>query len=107
MSNLEDERGELRRKVELFHALEALTNNVSFRKLILNGFMREEVIHLNRLASKEMTQEAKIVRSQQAQAAFVLEDYLSRVRNEGEDARDKIPELDRLIDQQAQEETEQ
>lgn len=104
MSNLTEERRELRYKVELLHALEALKNNQNFRKLILNGFMREEVIHLTRMATKEMTAEAKIARGQQAQAGFVLEDYLSRVHNEGEDAREKLPELDQLIDQEPTEE---
>jgi hypothetical protein len=103
MSELEEERRELRRKVELFHALSALKTNLNFQRLIMNGFMREEVINLTRMASKEMTAEAKIARGQQAQAAFVLEDFLSRVHNEGEDARDKMPALDQLIDQEAQE----
>lgn len=104
MSELEEDRKELRRKVELFHALSALKTNVNFQKLIVTGFMREEVINLTRMASKEMTAEAKIARGQQAQAAFVLEDFLSRVHNEGEDARDKIPALDQLIDEAAQQE---
>jgi hypothetical protein len=105
MPSLEDERKELRHKVELFHALEALKTNQSFRKLITLGFMQEEVIRLNRLASREMTAEEKIARSQQAHAAPILEAYLTRVEFEGEDARSKIPELDILIDQEAQEET--
>jgi hypothetical protein len=103
MSDYDEERREFRRKVELFYALEALKNNVSFQRLILNGFMREEVIHLTRIANKSMTAEEKLTRSNQAQAAFVLEDYFSRVRNEGEDAREKIPELDRLIEAQQEE----
>lgn len=97
MSNYEEERRELRRKVELYSSLKALQTNVNFQRLIMNGFMREEVINLNRTANREVSQEAKQARSTQAQAAFVLEDYLSRVNNEGEDARDKMPELDRLI----------
>lgn len=103
MSNLDNERKEFCRKVELFHALETLKTNVSFQKLILNGFMREEVIHLTRIANKSMTAEEKLARSTQAQAAFVLEDYFSRVRNEGEDAREKIPEIDQLIEAQEEE----
>lgn len=103
MSDLDNERKEFRRKVELFYALEALKTNVSFQKLILNGFMREEVIHLTRIANKSMTAEEKLARSTQAQAAFVLEDYFSRIRNEGEDAREKIPELDQLIEAQQEE----
>jgi hypothetical protein len=98
MSELENERREFRRKVELLIALDQLKHNVSFQKLILNGFMKDEVIHLTRIANKAMTAEEKLARSNQAQAAFVLEDYFSRVRNEGEDAREKIPELDRLIE---------
>ena len=65
--------------------------------------MREEVIHLTRIANKAMTSEEKLARSTQAQAAFVLEDYFSRVRNEGEDAREKIPEIDQLIEAQEEE----
>lgn len=103
MSDLDNERKEFRRKVELFYALEALKTNVSFQKLILNGFMKEEVIHLTRIANKSMTAEEKLARSNQAQAAFVLEDYFSRIRNEGEDAREKIPELDQLIEAQQEE----
>lgn len=104
MPSLEDERKELRRKVELFHALESLKNNVNFRKVIQQGFMMDEVINLNRMASREMTTEAKLARSQQAQAAPVLEAYLTRVEYEGEDARSRIPELDAMIDQETPEE---
>ncbi len=103
MSEYEEDRKDARRKVELLTALDQLKHNVSFQRLILNGFMREEVIHLTRVANKAMTAEEKLARSTQAQAAFVLEDYFSRVRNEGEDARDKMPELDRLIEAQEEE----
>jgi hypothetical protein len=105
MSDLDEQKKELRHKMELFHALEALKTNQNFRKLILLGFMQEEVINLNRMAANEMTAEAKIARSQQAQAAPVLENYLSRVFNDGQTAREQLPELDRMIDQEAQEET--
>lgn len=103
MSEYEEERKDARRKVELLTALDQLKHNVSFQRLIINGFMRDEVIHLTRIANKSMTAEEKLARSNQAQAAFVLEDFFSRVRNEGEDAREKIPELDQLIEAQAEE----
>lgn len=90
--------------MELLAAYELLKHNVSFQRLIVNGFMREEVINLNRAANRAMTTEEKMVRSTQAQAAFVLEDFLSRVINEGEDARAQLPELDQLIEQETREE---
>lgn len=105
MDDLNKERGELRRQVELFHAYEALKNNPNFKKLIEGGFCRDEVINLNRMASQQVTVEAKLAISQQAQAAPVLEAYLTRVFNEGEIAREKIPELDRLIADRTEEET--
>lgn len=101
MSDLETERRELHRQVELFHAYEALRNNPNFRKLIEVGFCRDEVIHLNRNANREMTTEGKLAISQRAQAGPVLEDFLTRVRNDGEIAREKIPELDQLIAERA------
>lgn len=109
MANPNEEREELRRKVELYHALQSLKYNSSFIKLINNGFMKEEVIRLTRLANHEVNDEARAARSRQALAAFVLEDYLSRVNNEGEEARDRIPQLDQIIAQQTltQEETDQ
>lgn len=99
MSEHDRDRRELLRKMELFHAYKALQTNVNFQKLIVNGFMREEVINLTRIANHEQSVEGKMARSQQAQAAFVLEDFLSRVINEGEYARERLPELDRLIDE--------
>ena len=71
--------------------------------------MKEEVIHLNRLANREFDNETREARSRQALAAFVLEDYLSRVNNEGEEARDRLPQLDQIIAQRTltQEETDQ
>lgn len=104
MDNLEAERKELRRQVELFHAYEALKTNPNFRKLITIGFCFDEVVNLNRQASQQMTTEAKLAISQRAQAAPVLEAYLTRVHNEGEIARDKIPELDQLIADKTEEE---
>lgn len=106
MSNYETERKELRKQVELFHAYEALKQNPNFRKLILGGFCIDEVIRLNRLANQQVNTEARIATSQQAQAAPVLEAYLNRVQNDGEIAREKIPELDALIAQQSEEEPE-
>lgn len=103
MSDLETERRELHRKVELFHALQALKTNPNFRKLIEVGFCREEVLRLNRMANREMTTEGKLAISQRAQAGPVLEDFLTRVENEGETARESIPEVDALIAQQADE----
>lgn len=103
MNNYNDEREELRQKVELFHALQRLKLDPSFKKLILNGFCRDEVINLTRQASHEMTAEAKIAKSQQAQAGPVLEAYLIRVGIEGESAREKQPILDAMI---AEEDTE-
>ena len=104
MSDLEDERKELRRQVELFHAYEALKVNPNFRKLIINGFCFDEVVNLNRQASQQVTAEAKNAISHRAQAAPVLEAYLTRVNNEGEIAREKIPELDALIAAKTEEE---
>lgn len=100
-----EQRKELRRKVELFHAYEALKTNVNFNKLILNGFMREEVILLNRAASRALSPEEKLAKSQQAQAAPVLEAYLMRIELEGVEAREAIPDLDALIEQEAEETT--
>jgi hypothetical protein len=97
MANYEKEREELRQQVELFHSLERLSNSVDFKRLILRGFCEREVIELNRQASHEITSEAKILKSQKAQAGPVLEAYLERVRIEGDLARSKIPELDALI----------
>lgn len=103
MDNYQEERKELRRKVELFHALEALKTNVNFNRVISQGFMRDEVIHLNRIASRALTAEEKLLKTQQAQAAPVLEAYLMRIELEGIEARDAIPELDTLIEQDAEE----
>jgi hypothetical protein len=104
MSNFDQEREKLRRDVELFHAYEQLKNNVAFRRLIVHGFCEQEVLNLNRQANRMVTPEEKLAKSLQAQAGPVLEAYLTRVENEGESAREKIPELDRLIAQQAEEE---
>lgn len=98
-----EQRRELRRKVELFYAYEALKTNVNFNKLISQGFMRDEVIHLNRVASRALSAEEKLARTQQAQAAPVLEAYLMRIELEGAEARDAIPDLDALIEQQSEE----
>lgn len=103
MDNPEEERKKLRRKVELFHAYEALKTNVNFKKLIFNGFMKDEVIELNRMASRALNTEEKLARTQQAQAAPVLEAYLMRIELEGIEARDAIPDLDALIEQEAEE----
>lgn len=89
--------------MELFHAYTALKSNPNFRKLILSGFCNEEVIRLNRLASNQVNPEAKGMIAQQAQAAPVLEAYLIKVHNDGEVAREKIPELDALIAQKTDE----
>lgn len=104
MPDYEKERKELRKQVELFHALEALKHNPNFRKLILIGFCQDEVIRLNRQASQQISTEAKLSIAQQAQAAPILEAYLIKVENEGETAREKIPELDILIAEKAAEE---
>lgn len=104
MDNHEAEREELRKDVELFHAYEQLKNNLAFRRLILSGFCEQEVLRLNRQANQMATPEEKLAKSLQAQAGPVLEAYLTRVQNQGESAREKIPELDQLIAQKAEEE---
>jgi hypothetical protein len=103
MSDIEKQRREFQRNLELFHAYEALKSNPNFRKLITEGFCIAEVIRLNRMASHQMTNEAKQAVAQQAQAAPILESFLTRVNNEGEYARSMIPQLDALIAQKSEE----
>jgi hypothetical protein len=102
MSNLNEEREQLQKEVQLFYALERLKTNVDFQRVILKGFCEKEVINLNRLASREMTLEGKTSKSQQAQAGPVLEAYLIRVTMDGEAAREQIPELDAMIAEENQ-----
>lgn len=96
MPDYDDERRELGRKIELSNALARLQNNPDFKKVILKGFCEEEIINLNRQASKEVTAEAKLTKSQQAQAGPVLETYLIRIENEGTKSKDDLPHLDAL-----------
>jgi len=96
MPNYDEEREKLRKQVELSQALNRLMNNPDFKKVILKGFCEEEVIQLNRQALREMTAEAKLIKSQQAQAGPVVENYLTRIENEGAQAKDSMSHLDAL-----------
>ena len=102
MPNLSEEREQLQKEVQLFHSLEKLKTNVDFQRVILKGFCEKEVINLNRLASREISLEAKTAKSQQAQAGPVLEAYLTRVTMDGEAAREQIPQLDAMIAEENQ-----
>lgn len=82
--------------MELLHAYQRLSNNADFKKLVLKGFCAEEVLNLNRQASRELTAESKQAKSQQAQAGPVLEAFLTRVELEGQQALELIPKLEAM-----------
>ena len=99
MTNLsyEEERQQLQKDMELLASYNRLRVNVDFQRLILKGFCEKEVIRLNRSASTEFNPEIRQLKTQAAQAAPVLEAYLARVVNDGETAREKLPELEAII----------
>lgn len=97
MFNREKEKEELRQKVELLKAYQRLSTNLDFRRVILKGFCEAEVLNLNRMASREMTNEGKQLKAQQAQAAPVLEAFLSRIMLEGKQAEEDLPNLDAAL----------
>lgn len=106
IKEIEDNIKEARKTVELGHSLERLFNNRDFKKIVLEGYFRDEAIRLVHLKGDPAVQSAEsqaaIIRSMEAISE--LSNYFRNVRHQVMLAEKSIQSDEAMIEELLEEE---